>query len=70
MKETRTKSVKEISGFYQVSGLTQGSVLTLDVGPVPGFDIGCLPGFTNGRVPSLTRDAYKKPVQFRSEVGS
>ena len=77
MKEKRKKCVKEINGLYQVSGLTQGSVLTLDIGPVPGldigpgpgFDIGCLPGYSNSPVSSLIRDTYKKPVQFRSEVG-
>ncbi len=69
MKEKHKKCVREINGTYRVCGLTQGSILTLDIGPVPGADIGCLPGYTNGPVPSLIWNTHKKPVQYRSEVG-
>ena len=41
-----------ISDKYKVSGLTKGSVLTLDVGPMP----------------NTQRNGPKKPSKYRSEI--
>ena len=52
MKEADKVRNEVISDTYRVSGLTKGSVLTLDIGPVPTTQL-------NGP---------KKPCKYRSEI--
>ena len=52
MKDADKVRNEVISGTYRVSGLTKGSVLTLDIGPVP----------------TTQQNGPKKPCKYRSEV--
>ena len=52
MKDADKVRNEVISDTYRVSGLTKGSVLTLDIGPVP----------------TPQQNGPKKPCKYRSEV--
>lgn len=52
MKDVDKVPSNVISDKYRVSGLTKGSVLTLDVGPMP----------------TTLQNGPKKPSKYRSEI--
>ena len=52
MKDADKVRNEVISDTYRVSGLTKGSVLTLDIGPVP----------------TTQQNGPKKPCKYRSEI--
>ena len=52
MKDADKVRNEAISDTYRVSGLTKGSVLTLDIGPVP----------------TTQQNGPRKPCKYRSEI--
>ncbi len=52
MKDVDSEYNEVINDKYRVSGLTKGSVLTLDIGPVPG----------------TLENGLENPSKFRTEI--